>query len=124
MVYFSSATVVYFCSALDTTGRLDDFQRHKVRVWGIYSLDIGAAGQVDVGGIWRYNSGLAYSISTDLEPTPEQTAILAALGYVDGPAERTVYFGGRGTETFDGYGLFDLTIDYAIPVWDSLSPWI
>ena len=106
------------------TGRLDDFQRHKVRVWGIYSLDIGAAGRVDVGGIWRYNSGLAYSISTDLEPTPEQTAILAALGYVDGPAERTVYFGGRGTETFDGYGLFDLTIDYAIPVWDSLSPWI
>ena len=106
------------------TGRLDDFQRHKIRLWGIYNLDIGAAGRVDVSGIWRYNSGLAYSISTDLVPTPEQTASLAALGYVDGPADRTVYFGGRGTETFDGYGLFDLSVNYAIPVWDSLSPWI
>ena len=66
------------------TGRLDDFQRHKIRLWGTYNLDIGAAGQVDIGGIWRYDSGLAYSISTDLLPTPEQDATLAALGYVDG----------------------------------------
>ena len=106
------------------TGRLDDFQRHKIRLWAIYNLDIGAAGRVDIGGIWRYNSGLAYSISTALLPTPEQDATLAALGYVDGPAERTVYFEGRGTKTFDGYGLFDLSVNYAIPVWSSLSPWI
>ena len=106
------------------TGRLDDFQRHKIRLWGIYDLDLGTAGHVDVSGIWRYDSGLAYSISTDLLPTPEQEATLAALGYVDGPAERTVYFGGRGTETFDGYGLLDLSVNYAIPVWRSLSPWI
>lgn len=106
------------------TGRLDDFQRHKIRLWGIYNLDIGTAGQVDVGGVWRYNSGLAYSISTNLVSTAEQTAALAALGYVDGPAGRTVYFGGRGTETFAGYGLFDLSVNYAIPVWDSLRPWV
>ena len=93
-------------------------------MWTTYNLNIGTAGRVDVGGIWRYNSGLAYSISTDLPPTPEQDATLAALGYVDGPAPRTVFFGGRGTETFDGYGLFDLSVNYTIPVWSSLSPWI
>ena len=106
------------------TGRLDDFQKHKIRVWGLYNLDIGAAGRVDVGGILRYDSGLAYSISTDLPPTPEQSATLAALGYVDGPGRRTVYFGGRGTETFDGYGVLDLSVTYTIPVWGELGPWI
>ncbi|MCH7747365.1 MAG: TonB-dependent receptor [Acidobacteria bacterium] len=105
-------------------GRLDDFQRHKLRVWGIYNLEIGSAGVVDIGGIWRYNSGLAYSIRTDITATATQTAILADLGYVDGPSRRAVYFKGRGTETFDGYGLFDLSVSYRIPVWDSLSPWI
>ena len=39
------------------TGRLDEFQQHKVRVWGIYSLDLASAGAVDVAGIWRYDSG-------------------------------------------------------------------
>ncbi len=106
------------------TGRLDDFQRHKIRVWSIYNLDIGEAGRVDIGGVWRYNSGLAYSITTVLEPTVEQSATLATLGYVDGPADRTVFFGDRGSETFDGYGLFDLSVNYSIPVWESLSPWI
>ena len=105
-------------------GRLDDFQRHKLRVWGIYNLDIGGAGMVDIGGIWRYNSGLTYSIRTNITATATQTAILSGLGYVDGPSQRAVYFKGRGTENFDGYGLFDLSVNYSIPVWDTLSPWI
>ena len=36
------------------TGRLDAFQKHKLRMWGIYSRDLGGAGAVDVAGIWRY----------------------------------------------------------------------
>ena len=106
------------------TGRLDDFQRHKVRVWSIYNLDIGAVGRVDIGGVWRYNSGLAYSITTVLDPTAEQNGTLATLGYVDGSANRRVFLGDRGTETFDGYGLFDLSVNYSIPAWESLGPWI
>ena len=35
-------------------GRLNDFQRHKVRIWGIYNLGLGPAGDVDLAGIWRY----------------------------------------------------------------------
>jgi hypothetical protein len=105
-------------------GRLDDFQRHKVRLWGIYNLDVGAAGRVDIGGIWRYNSGLTYSIRTDISATPTQQGLLGDLGYVDIPSRRAVYFKGRGTENFEGYGLFDLSVNYSVPVWDSLSPWI
>ena len=96
-------------------GRLDDFQRHKLRVWGIYNLDVGNAGVVDIGGIWRYNSGLTYSIRTNITATATQSAILSGLGYVDGPSRRAVYFKGRGTENFDGYGLFDLSVKLQHP---------
>ena len=106
-------------------GRLNNFQRHKVRVWGIYNLGLGSAGAVDIGAIWRYNSGLAYSLSTQVAPTAIQQAIIAAAGYVDSPGRRTVYFSqGRGSEMFDGYGLLDISVNYSIPVWDTLSPWI
>ena len=107
-------------------GRLEDFQRHKVRLWGIYNVDLGTGGVVDVGAIWRYNSGRAYSLRANgVFPNATQGGLLASAGYVDGPAGRTVYFSqGRGSETFDGYGLFDVSVNYSIPVWDSLSPWI
>ena len=106
-------------------GRLDGFQRHKVRVWGIYNLGLGPAGTVDLGAIWRYNSGLTYSLRTSVSANATQQAILEAAGYVDVPGQHTVYFSqGRGSESFDGYGLLDISVHYSIPVWDSLSPWI
>jgi hypothetical protein len=109
------------------TGRLDDFQRHKARVWGIYSLDLGGTtGVVDIGALWRYNSGRAYSIQVTDFTTPTQDSILGGLGYVDLPPSPspTFFSQGRGSETFDGYGLFDLSVNYSIPVWESLSPWL
>ena len=107
------------------TGRLDRFQRHKVRIWGIYNLDLDSAGVIDVGGVWRYDSGSAYSLAaTNTGTTAEQRSILDELGYASGPAPRTLFFdAGRGSETFDGYGLFDLSFRYSIPVWRSIKPW-
>ena len=108
------------------TGRLDEFQRHKVRVWGIYNLGLGGAGDLDIGGLWRYNSGLTYSIqAANQGVTPTQQGIINALGYASGPAPRTLFFAdGRGSGSFAGYGLFDLSFQYSIPVWQSLRPWI
>ena len=106
-------------------GRLDDFQRHKARVWGIYNLGLGGAGSVDIGGLWRYNSGLTYSLrSTGVRTNATQGQILNDLGYASGPSSRTIYYDqGRGSENFEGYGLFDISIQYQIPVWQSLRPW-
>ena len=76
--------------------------------------------------MWRYNSGRAYSLrATRVRTNPTQQALLAAAGYVDAPGRRTVYFSqGRGSEMFDGYGLFDVSVNYSIPVWESLRPWL
>ena len=36
-----------------------------------------------------------------------------------------VFFNGeRGSETFPGYGLFDTSINYNIPVFRTLRPWV
>ena len=51
--------------------------------------------------------------------------MLSSLGYASGPDPRTLYFSdGRGSGTFKGYGLFDLSFRYSIPIWQSLNPWV
>ena len=36
-----------------------------------------------------------------------------------------VFFNGeRGSETFPGYGLFDLSVNYNVPVFRTLRPWV
>lgn len=89
-------------------------------------MDLGRFGNVDVGGILRANSRLAYSLrSSGVSANATQRALLTRLGYPDRPSSWTIYYSqGRGSETFDGYGVFDLSVNYDIPVWESLSPWI
>ncbi len=105
-------------------GRLNDFQRHKVRIWGIYNLGLGWAGDVDLGGIWRYNSGQTYSLtSSGVGLTARQQAILDELGYASGPTSQTLYYAERGTENFKGYGLLDLSVQYQLPIWRTARPY-
>ena len=105
-------------------GRLNDFQRHKVRIWGIYNLGLGPAGDVDLAGIWRYNSGQTFSLSARAVPlSPEQTAILAGLPYASPPTSQRLYFDERGTENFEGYRLLDLSVQYQIPIWRTAEPY-
>ena len=109
------------------SGRLAGFQRHKARIWGIYSLDIGPRhGTVDIGGMWRYDSARVSSLQANNQPiTPTQRQLITELGYASGPTPRTLYFSeGRGSERFKGYGLFDLSLQYRIRKWPSLAPWI
>ena len=107
------------------TGRLAGFQKHKTRVWGIYNLDLESVGGVSIAGLWRYDSGSVYDIAASgVGTTAVQQTILDSLGYFSGPSAGTVYFGeGRGSRTHDGYGLVDMSVQYSIPVWQSLSPW-
>ena len=74
--------------------------------------------------LWRYEGRQAYSLRAGGVPlTAIQEARLAQLGYESGPADQTIYFG-RGTERFNDYSLFDVSLNYQIPVWDELRPWL
>lgn len=104
------------------TGRLDDFQRHRLRLWGIYSLGMGRAGTIDVAPLWRVNSGRTYSlVANGVALTPVQLA--NNPGYVGAPTQ-SVFFDERGSESFKGVGLVDLAVTYGVPVWRTASPWV
>jgi hypothetical protein len=107
-------------------GRLQNFQRHRLRLWSIYDLNFGRAGRVAVSGLWRVDSGLAYSLAVrNLAPSATQRAIVMAAGYPDLPGPGNVFFvPERGSEMFKGYGMLDWSATYDIPVFRELRPWL
>ena len=106
-------------------GRLANFQRHRMRIWSIYNWNLGGAGDLSLSGLWRVDSGLAYSLAArNQPPTSTQRALAAAAGYPDFPGPANVFFDERGSETFAGYGLLDTSINYEVPVFRSLRPWL
>ena len=71
-----------------------------------------------MSGLWRYNSGLTYSLVAEGVPLSDiQIARAEAAGYANEPGggEQDMYFGERGTESFEGYGLADLSLVTASP---------
>jgi hypothetical protein len=108
-------------------GRLADYQRHKLRVYGTYTQSIGRFGSVDVSPLWRVNSGQVFSYIARSVPF---TAIELARnpGYpandINPSVANDVFFGDRGVGDFKGYGLLDLSATYSIPVWKTARPWI
>lgn len=111
-------------------GRLANFQRHRARLWTIYNFNPGI-GDLSVSGLWRIESGTAYSLVATGRPlTAVQQAILAGNpndpndDYPDSPGDQDIYFGERGSETFPGYGVVDFSVNYQVPVFRSLRPWV
>jgi hypothetical protein len=106
-------------------GHLDDFQRHKLRLWTIYNAGIGRFGDVALSGLWRVDSGTTYSFAaTGQGFSSIQNGLLAAAGYPDGPSSQTIYFEGRGTGRFKGFQVLDVAATYNIPVFRTLRPYV
>jgi len=107
-------------------GRLDEFQRHKVRLWTIYNVGLGGFGNADLSALWRYNSGLTYSLAAEgVEVTPTQIALAEQAGYAGTPhgGEQDLFFGARGSGSFEGYGLVDFGVTYTLPIRNTLRPY-
>jgi outer membrane receptor protein involved in Fe transport len=107
---------------LNPEGRLDDFQRHKIRLWTIVNVGFGRFGSLDIAPMWRYNSALTYSLTANVPLSAAQRA--NNPGYARIPTTQTIYFGERGSQEFAGYGLVDVAATYQVPVWQKLRPWV
>jgi Carboxypeptidase regulatory-like domain/TonB dependent receptor/TonB-dependent Receptor Plug Domain len=103
-------------------GRLDDFQRSKVRVWADYRAELGRLGSFTIAPIYRYNSAKTYSLVLNNQAL---STVQAARnpGYAGTPLQ-TVFFGERGSQSFEGFAMLDLAVTYGVPVWKSAQPWI
>jgi outer membrane receptor protein involved in Fe transport len=116
---------VFSASRSFPDGRLQDFQKHRLRLWSIYNFSMGRFGDLSVSGLVRVDSGQVYSLTaTNVSITGTQKALLRAAGYPDSPSPQTVYFGERGSQEFPGYGLLDASVNYNIPVLRTLRPWL
>lgn len=105
-------------------GRLDEFQRHKLRVWGVYNQTLGRFGSVDISPLWRVNSGLTYSLfATGVPMSPIQIARNPGYARAN-TTTASLFFGERGSEEFKGYGVLDMAFRYGVPVWKTLQPWL
>jgi outer membrane receptor protein involved in Fe transport len=106
-------------------GNLDDYAEHKLRLWTTYNLDFGRAGDLGVGFLANYDSGRVFSATwTTAGFTATQLGILDDLGYVDTPSSQTLYFGERGTVEFDDAMTFDLSLNYAVPIFGDFDVWV
>jgi hypothetical protein len=106
-------------------GRLDNYQRHKLRVSAMYNQSLGRFGSIDVAPLWRVNSGGVYSLTANIPLPDVQRA--RNPGYptadINAATREVVFFGERGAYDFKGYGVLDLATSYNLAVWRSLSPW-
>ena len=114
---------IYVANRSFPDGRLDDFQRHKVRVWANYNLEFGRFGALDVAPLYRFNSGRTYSlVASGVALSAQQVA--RNPGYARLPTSQSIFFGARGAESFASYHLVDLAATYSVPAWQSLRPWV
>jgi hypothetical protein len=107
-------------------GDLQNFERNRLRLWSIYNWPMGSRGALSISGLLRVESGQSFSLVAKNVPlTSTQAAILTAAGYPDQPGPQNLFFtGARGDQNFAGYGVFDMSINYDVPVFRSLKPWV
>jgi hypothetical protein len=102
-------------------GKFNDYQKHKIRLWTNYNFDFGRAGTLGVGLIGNYDSALTFSFTQTSAPTAEMIA--RDPGYSSLP-NFTYFFGERGAGEFDDFYTFDLALNYSVPVWRTVEPFV
>ena len=107
------------------TGNLPSFERNRVRAWAIYTQPMKQFGTVSVSGLLRVDSAQTFSLAQTRVPiTTIQRNILTTAGYPDAPGTSTLYFDSRGSQFYNGYNSVDLDINYDIPVFKTVKPWV
>jgi hypothetical protein len=104
-------------------GRLNDFQRHKVRAWTAYGLQLGRFGSLDSSVSYRFNSAQTYSLAaTGQALSAIQLARNPGYARASGQAQ-TIFFDERGSESFKASNQVDVAFLYQVPLWKTLRPW-
>jgi outer membrane receptor protein involved in Fe transport len=107
------------------TGRLQQFQAHKVRLWTNYNFNLGRAGSLTTGLIYRYDSAQVFNFSQGGVPlTDAQKARNPGYAVNVNGLTQTLFFGERGAGEYNDTSQFDLSLSYGIPVFRRVEPWI
>jgi len=90
-------------------GYLNGDQRHKMRVWGTWTMPMpAAAGTFDLGFMQRFDSAQPYDLSMLVDTRPYVTN----PGYLAPPSTVTYFVSGRGAYRFNGAWRTDLSLSW------------
>ena len=103
-------------------GRLSQFQADKVRLWTAYNFNLGRAGNLSAGVVYKYDSPRTFSYSASVARSAIQRS--RNPGYRTVPPSQTVFFGERGIGEFNSTSLFDVSLSYALPLFRTVEPWV
>jgi hypothetical protein len=104
------------------SGRLPNYQKHKLRMFTNFDLGLGRFGTATLGAIYRYDSGQAFSFfAPNTALTPTQVALNP--GYARLPTPTNLFFGERGAGLYESAHIFDLALNYEIPLVKTWRPW-
>ncbi|MEO1367484.1 MAG: hypothetical protein AAFX50_09940, partial [Acidobacteriota bacterium] len=106
------------------TGALNDFAENKLRLWTNYSLNFDRIGSLNFGLLANWDSGRTFSRTDSVALSPTQAALIAERYDGPGPANQTVFFGGRGGVEFDDSLTFDLSVNYQLPLFSDIELWL
>ena len=105
-------------------GRLNDYQKHKVRAWTTYDLGLGFLGNLNLGVLYRYDSALTFSYVAQNQ-APSDIQLSRDPGYAQPPGPTlNVFFGERGAGEFAAAHLFDFAATYDIKTFRKLRPYV
>lgn len=105
------------------SGRLDEYQQDRIRLWTTYQLDLNRFGGLGLALLLNHDSPTTYSLSAaNVGLTAEQLA--RNPGYAQPPLNQTLYFGERGSEEFDGFTTLDASATYRVPFAQRFEPWL
>jgi carboxypeptidase family protein len=104
------------------TGHLAQYEANRLRVWTTYGLNFGRYGGFSTGLLWRYDSPLTFSYTTAGVTRSAQSKALNP-GYHNVGNSVTLFYGDRGSGQYNATSLFDLSLQYSLPIW-KVSPWI
>lgn len=93
-----------------------------MRLWTTYNVDLGRAGDLATGIIYRYDSPQTFSFETSVPLSDAQLG--RNPGYTSLPGAQDLFFGPRGAGKFDSSSLFDVSLLYAVPVFKRVEPWV
>ena len=106
-------------------GFLSGDQTHKFRGWASLTFPLGAAGNINVSGLHRFDSGMPISAigTVRVRNTPAQGAQnpsgwagVTNPGYETPPLTANYYFSERGEFRLDDLNATDFAVNYSLPI--------